>query len=89
MLQDDDEERFKSQFSGYTDDDIEADGLEDLYLEAHKAIRADPFKKYESDAPKKTKEEWKKESLKYKAKKLTHAERAERIQARIAELREE
>ncbi|KAM7196524.1 60S ribosomal protein L5 [Naviculisporaceae sp. PSN 640] len=89
MLQDDDEERFKSQFSGYTDDDIEADGLEDLYLEAHKAIREDPFKKVESDAPKKTKEEWKKESLKYKTKKLTHAERQERVKARIAELREE
>ncbi|KAM7203749.1 hypothetical protein V8F33_002064 [Rhypophila sp. PSN 637] len=89
MLQDDDEERFKSQFQGYTDDDIEADGLEDLYLEAHKAIREDPFKKVEGEGPKKTKEEWKKESLKYRTKKLTHAERAERVQARIAKLREE
>ncbi|KAK4211671.1 60S ribosomal L5 protein [Rhypophila decipiens] len=89
MLQDEDEERFKSQFQGYTDDDIEADGLEDLYLEAHKAIREDPFKKVEGEGPKKTKEEWKKESLKYKTKKLTHAERAERVQARIAKLREE
>jgi large subunit ribosomal protein L5e len=29
-LADDDEERYKSQFSGYIDDDIEADGLEEL-----------------------------------------------------------
>ncbi|KAK3377702.1 putative 5S rRNA binding ribosomal protein [Podospora didyma] len=83
-LADDDEERYKSQFSKYTEDDIEADGLEELYAEAHKAIREDPFKKYESDAPKKTKEEWKKESLKYKTVRLTHAERAEKVQERIA-----
>ena len=88
-LADDDEERYNSQFQKYVEDDIEADGLEDLFAEAHKAIREDPFKKHESDAPKKTKEEWKKESLKYRTKKLTYAERQERIQARIAEFREE
>ena len=88
-LADDDEERFNSQFKGYVEDDIEADGLEDLYLEAHKAIRADPFKKAESDAPKKTKEEWKKESLKYRTKKLTYEQRKEGVQARIAKLRAE
>ncbi|KAK3942266.1 60S ribosomal protein L5 [Diplogelasinospora grovesii] len=89
MLADDDEERFKSQFQGYIDDEIEADGLEDVYTEAHKAIREDPFKKVDSDEPKKTKEEWKKESLKYKVKKLTYAQRQERIKARIAELRKQ
>ncbi|KAK3326475.1 putative 5S rRNA binding ribosomal protein [Apodospora peruviana] len=88
-LADDDEERYKSQFQKYIDDDIEADGLEDVYAEAHKAIREDPFKKADSDEPKKTKEEWKKESLKYRSKRLTHAQRAERVQAKIAELREE
>jgi large subunit ribosomal protein L5e len=88
-LADDDEERYKSQFVKYIEDDIEADALEDLYAEAHKAIREDPFKKHESDAPKKSKEEWKQESLKYKKKKLTLEERQQRVQARIAELREE
>lgn len=88
-LADDDEERYKSQFQQYIDDDVEADGLEDLYAEAHKAIREDPFKKYESDAPKKTKEEWKAESKKFRPKKLTLAEKKERVQARIAELRDE
>lgn len=88
-LADDDEERYKSQFQQYIDDDVEADGLEDLYTEAHAAIRADPFKKVESDAPKKSKEEWKAESKKYKTKKLTLAERKQRVQERIAELREE
>lgn len=86
-LADDDEERYKSQFQKYIDDDVEADGLEDLYTEAHAAIREDPFKKYESEAPKKSKDEWKAESQKYRSKKLTLAEKKERVQARISELR--
>jgi large subunit ribosomal protein L5e len=86
-LADDDEERYKSQFQKYIDDDIEADGLEELYTEAHKAIREDPFKK--SDEPKKSKAEWKKESLKYKKTKLTLDERRERVQERITALRDE
>ncbi|KAI3395473.1 hypothetical protein diail_1259 [Diaporthe ilicicola] len=88
-LADDDEERYKSQFQKYIDDDVEADGLEDLYAEAHKAIREDPFKKAESDAPKKSKEEWKAESKKYRSKKLSYEEKKQRVQAKIAELREE
>jgi large subunit ribosomal protein L5e len=88
-LADDDEERYKGQFVKYIEDEVEADALEELYTEAHAAIREDPFKKYESDAPKKTKEEWKQESLKYRKKKLTYEERQERVKARIAELREE
>lgn len=87
-LADDDEERYKSQFQKYIDDEIEADGLEELYAEAHKAIREDPFKKYESDAPKKSKEEWKQESLKYKTAKLTLEQRKEKVQERIAKLRD-
>lgn len=87
-LADDDEERYKSQFQKYIDDDVEADGLEELYQEAHKAIREDPFKKAESSEPKKTKEEWKAESLKFKNKKLTFDEKKARVQAKIAELRD-
>jgi large subunit ribosomal protein L5e len=86
-LADDDEERFQSQFAKYIEDDVEAEGLEDLYTEAHKAIREDPFKKVESDAPKKTKEEWKAESQKYRSKKLTKAEKEEKVKAKIAELK--
>ena len=85
-LADDDEERYKSQFQKYIDDDIEADGLEELYAEAHKAIREDPFKKADSDAPKKSKEEWKQESLKYRSSKLTKEEKEKRVQEKIKEL---
>jgi large subunit ribosomal protein L5e len=82
-LADDDEERYQSQFQKYIDDDVEAEGLEDLYTEAHAAIRADPFKKYEGDAPKKTKEEWKALSKKYRLTKSTKAEKEARIQKKI------
>lgn len=87
-LADDDEERYKSQFQGYIDDDVEAEGLEELYQEIHQKIRADPFKKVEGAAEKKDKAEYKKESLKFKGRKLTKDEKLERVKAKIAELRE-
>ena len=88
-LADDDEERYKGQFQQYIDDDLEADGLEDLYTEAHAAIREDPFKKPESAAAKKSKEEWKAESLKYKTRKSTKEEREQRVREKIAQLKEQ
>jgi len=86
-LADDDEERYKSQFSGYIDDDLEADGLEELYQEAHKQIREDPWKKDEEAGEKKSKDHWKAESKKYRSNKLSKAEREERVKAKIAELK--
>ncbi|OJD15747.1 60S ribosomal protein L5, partial [Blastomyces percursus] len=85
-LADDDEERYKSQFQKYIDAEIDAGDLEEIYSEAHKAIRADPFKKDEDAGSKKTKEEWKAESLKYRTKKLTRAEKDARVQEKIREL---
>merc|ERR1712230_96686 len=85
-LADDDEERYKSQFSGYIDDEIEADGLEELYSEAHSQIREDPFKKDEGAEEKKSKDFWKEESKKYRDNKLTKAEREAKIQKKIKEL---
>ncbi|CRK15304.1 hypothetical protein BN1723_004216 [Verticillium longisporum] len=86
-LADDDEERYKSQFQQYVDDDVEADGVEDMYTEAHAAIREDPWKKVEGS--KKTKEEWKAESLKYKTARLTKEEKEKRVRERIVALRDE
>jgi large subunit ribosomal protein L5e len=85
-LADDDEERFKSQFQKYIDAEIEAGDLEELYAEAHKAIREDPFKKDEDEGTKKTKAEWKAESLKYRLPKMSKAEKVARIQEKIREL---
>ncbi|KKK20980.1 60S ribosomal protein [Aspergillus rambellii] len=83
-LADDDEERFRGQFHKYTDNGVEAGDIEDLYTEAHKAIREDPFKKDEEE--KKSKEEWKAESKKYKKAKLTREEKKARVEAKIREL---
>ena len=89
-LADDDEERYKSQFQGYIDDDIEAEGLEELYQEAHKAIREDPFKKDdEAEGEKKSKDHWKAESKKYKQSKLSKAEKDERVKEKINSLKNE
>ncbi|KAF7193110.1 60S ribosomal protein L5 [Pseudocercospora fuligena] len=89
-LADDDEERYQSQFKGYIDDEIEADGLEELYADAHKQIREDPWKKAEDDGEaKKSKEEWKAESKKHMDKKLTREQRRERVSQKIQALAQE
>jgi large subunit ribosomal protein L5e len=87
-LADDDEERYKALFAGYIQDDIEADGLEELYQEAHKQIREDPWKKDDDEEEKKDKDYWKAESKKYKTKKSTKAEKEQRVKDKIVELRE-
>lgn len=85
-LADDDEERYQGQFKKYIEDDLEAESLEDLYTEAHKAIREDPWKKVNSDAPKKSKDEWKAISKKYRTPKTSKAEKQKKIQERIQTL---
>ncbi|RJE22414.1 60S ribosomal protein L5 [Aspergillus sclerotialis] len=85
-LADDDEERFHSQFVKYNENEIDAGDLEEIYAEAHKAIRADPFKKDEEAGPKKSKEEWKAESKKYRKGKISNAERKARAQEKIRQL---
>ncbi|GLA54586.1 hypothetical protein CBS63078_9321 [Aspergillus niger] len=85
-LADDDEERFTSQFHKYQEAGVEAGDIEELYTEAHKAIREDPFKKDEDAGEKKTKEEWKAESKKFRQQRLTREQRKERVEQKIREL---
>lgn len=85
-LADDDEERYNSQFAKYIENEIDATELEELYLNAHKAIREDPFKKDEEAGPKKSKEEWKAESKKYRQGKLPREEKKARVEQKIKEL---
>lgn len=69
---------FKKQFATYLADGVGSEDIEEIYTNAHAAIREDPtFKPTE-----KTKD-WKTETLKYKTKKLTHAERQANIAAKI------
>jgi len=44
-LKDDEPELYESKFASYIKAGVDADGLEDLYLSVHKAIRADPTAK--------------------------------------------
>lgn len=89
-LADDDEERYKSQFSQYIEDDLEADGLEEMYQEAHKAIREDPWKKdEEAEEGRKSKEYWKEESKKYRTAKMSKEEKMERVKAKIQAVKAE
>ena len=86
-LADDDEERYKTLFQGYIDDDLDAEGLEEVYADAHKAIREDPHKKDDEAGEKKDKAFWKKESLKYKVDKLTYDQKKENVKERIKKIK--
>jgi len=77
-LEEEDDERFKKQFSTYLEDDIGSDDLEEIYRNAYTAIREDPtFTPTEKDT------DYKAESLKYKTYRLTHAQRKARIAEKI------
>jgi large subunit ribosomal protein L5e len=82
-LEEDDEEKYKRQFSKYIEDDVTSDALEDLYREAHEAIRADPTPKPTQKKPNYD------ESKKHKAKKLTMEERRARVQAKLQQIQQE
>lgn len=62
-----------------------ADGLEELYEEAHAKIRENPNLENPSKDTKGA-EHWKKESSKFRSKKLTREQRRERVQQKIKEL---
>jgi len=77
-LEEEDDERFKKQFSTYLADGIGSEDIKDIYTDAHAAIREDPTFK-----PTDKTKNWKEEGLKYKTYRLTYAQRKERIAAKI------
>ncbi|TIB58105.1 hypothetical protein E3P78_04034 [Wallemia ichthyophaga] len=77
-LEEEDEERFKKQFSRYLADGVGSDDIEDIVSNTHEAIRANPeYKKTEKS------KDWASESKKHKATKLTKQQRDTGIQQRI------
>lgn len=56
--------------------------MEEIYTNAHAAIREDPVFK-----PTEKTKDWKAESSKYATPRLTHAQRKEKINARIEQFR--
>ena len=78
-LEEEDDERFKKQFSTYLASDIGSADIEEMYSNAYEKIREDPeFKPTDKDT-----EKWKAESLKRKTNKLTRAQRKERVAEKI------
>merc|ERR1712080_533836 len=83
-LMDDDEEKYRTLFKNYIEDEIEA---EEIYTNAHEKIREDPsFKPTEK---KFTKEQYAAESKKYRQTKLSKAERDAKVAKTIAEFQAE
>jgi len=73
-LEEEDNTKYQQQFASYIAEDIEADGLEELYEGVHEAIREDPSPSEKKDfSPDK--------SFKRKAK-LSYEERKARVQAK-------
>ena len=63
-----------------------ADGLEELYADAHAKIRENPNLE-DPDKDTRGKDYWKAESEKYRLKKISREEKKANVQKRIAELR--
>merc|ERR1711920_971090 len=81
LLQAEDEEKYKRQFSRYIKEGISSDDLEVMYRKAHEAIRADPSK-----APKKEFKGKKYDGEFKRKKKLTLVQRREKVKKKIEEL---
>ncbi|KAG9099688.1 60S ribosomal protein L5 [Ceratobasidium sp. 370] len=81
-LEEEDDERFKKQFSSYLADGVGSEDIQEIYTNAYAAIREDPtFKPTEKD------KDWKAESIKHRTPKLTYAQRKENIQQKISMFR--
>lgn len=76
-LLEEDEDAYQRQFSRYIKDGIKPDDIEDMYLEAHKKIRADPSftKKEKSTAP---------HNMTWRLPKRTYDERKQAVKDKIA-----
>jgi len=81
-LNDKDKEKYNKHFSHYIKAGVKAGDLEKIYKDAHAAIRKDPARK-KQPSKKPTKEQ----TAKYKSKRLTLAQRKERVKAKLTQLR--
>jgi large subunit ribosomal protein L5e len=84
-LEEEDNTKYQQQFAGYIENDVEADGLEELYESVHEKIREDP-------SPSEKKAFSPDKSFKRKAKKTIEQRKADvqaKKDAKIAELEED
>ena len=80
LLEEEDPERYQTQFAKFIEKEIEGDGLEEMYTEAHKKIREDPA--YE---PTEKKDSY--DQVGEKEKKRTYEERKAAIAGKKAAMR--
>jgi len=78
LLADENEEKYKKVFSQYIKKGVSADALEGIYKKAHAAIRADPTPRKPIQRPANFKH-----TIKPHPKKLTYAQRGERVAAKL------
>jgi len=78
-LEEEDDERFKKQFSTYLADGVSSEDIEEIYTNAYATIRDNP--KFE---PTEKSKDWKAESHKHKVPRRTLDERKQAIQDKIA-----
>ncbi|KZV75188.1 hypothetical protein PENSPDRAFT_600557 [Peniophora sp. CONT] len=77
-LEEEDDERFKKQFSTYLADGIGSEDIEEIFQNAYAAIREDPVFK-----PTEKSKDWAAESKKYRSPRLTLEQRKAKIQEKI------
>lgn len=82
-LQDEDNAKYNELFSDYIKAGVEPDGMEDLYVAVHEAIREDPAAGESSEYECEDKETYKKKA------KLSYDERKAKMEARKAAMEEE
>jgi len=75
-LMEDDEDSFKRQFSQFIKHGVTADNIEDMYLKAHAAIRADPSPKPAAEKPERKEGE---KPKRWNRKKMSYAQKAARV----------
>jgi len=78
-LEEEDDERFKKQFSTYLADGVGSEDIEEIYTSAYAAIREDPTFK-----PTEKSKDWAAETKKYKVHRLSLSQRKAKIQERIS-----
>jgi len=79
-LQEEDEEAYKRQFATYVADGIEPDAIEDIYTEAHAAIRENPAAEKKERAP--LTDEQKAKLKKFRKHRLNLKQRRDRVKQR-------
>lgn len=77
-LEEEDDERFKKQFSTYLADGVGSEDIEEIYTNAYAAIREDPTFKPTDKA-----KDWRAEGKKFSTPRLNLEQRKAKIQARI------